>query len=246
MPHSSRARVKEPNPELGIENAKPLEQRPARQRTVRDSVGLVKSTRSSLPRGTSTSRSLRASSIESYIDSPSSSRSRSIARKLNDSKPTGQKVDNPTITPESSDRPGLLNPEAQPENSGIGTSSETSRSAQSHKGTTNRVTMSVGRLPPFVRGKLNKAECGPTSCGIRQTVIVQLHQVGVPKEKKYSLAEATEIFLHNIWRDKALQITALSNGMHTHLKYIIEEDPVLAAKEYPSLLDVLMGDLERI
>ena len=84
--------------------------------------------------------------------------------------------------------------------------------------------MSVGRLPPFVTGKLNKAECGPTSCGIRQTVIAQLHQVGVPKEKKYSLAEVTEIFLHNIWRDKAMQITALSTGLFEHLTNILASE----------------------
>ena len=82
--------------------------------------------------------------------------------------------------------------------------------------------MSAGRLPPFVRDKLNKAECGPTSCGIRQTVIAQLNHVGVPKEKAYSLAEVAEIFLHNIWRDKFLQITALSMGLHSFLKNIVE------------------------
>ena len=159
MPLSGRDRVKELNPDLSSENNTPLEQRPARLRT-RDSVGLIKSTRSSLTRGISTSRSVRASSIESYIHSPSSSRIRGVPKKTNDSKSTGQKVDNPTIIPESSDR------SARPDNTDLGTSSETSHSSKSHKGTTDRVTMAAGRLPPFVRDKLNKAECGPTS--IRQ------------------------------------------------------------------------------
>ena len=56
---------------------------------------------------------------------------------------------------------------------------------------------------------------------MRQTVIAQLHQSGETKEKEYSLAEATEIFLHNIWRDKAMQITALSTGLFQHLSNIL-------------------------
>ena len=77
-------------------------------------------------------------------------------------------------------------------------------------------------------------------------MIAQLHHVGVPKEKNYSIAEVTEIFLHNIWRDKFLQITALSMGMHAFLKNIIDSDADKRAKEYNSLLDVLDGSTETI
>ena len=104
--------------------------------------------------------------------------------------------------------------------------------------------MSVGRLPPFVRGKLNKAECGPTSCGVRQMSIAQLHEVGVPKEKKYSLAEATEIHLHNIWRNKAMQITALSGGMYGNLSKILENEIQHGGEQpvHSTLLDLYSGN----
>ena len=199
MPHSSRDRAKEPNPEIGIENTEPLEQRPPRLRARGDPdlVGLIKNTRSSLTRRASTSKALTAPSIESYIHSPSSSRSRSTTKKLKVNRPTGHNrpgtlnsdstreatcyIPSP---PSTSQKPELRNnPEAQPENPGEGTSSETSSSTQSYTGTTNRVTMSVERLPPFVRGPLNKAECGPTSCGVRQTVLAQNHQGSVQVEK---------------------------------------------------------------
>ena len=106
MHHSSRDRAKEPNPEIGIENTEPLEQRPPklRARGDPDLVGLIKSTRLSLTRKISTSKALRAPSIESYIHSPSSSRSRSTTKKLNVNRPTGHKTDNLTIPPEPSDR----------------------------------------------------------------------------------------------------------------------------------------------
>ena len=224
MPLSSRDRVKEPNPDLSSENSKPLEQRPARSKT-RDPVGLIKSTRSSLTRGISSSRSVRASPIESYIRSPSSSRTKGVPKKTIDSTSTGQRVDNPTFIPDTDS----------------GTSSETSYSSKSNKGTTNKVTMSSGRLPPFVRDKVNKTECEPTSCGIRQKVIAQLNHMELPKEKVYSQTDVTEIFLHNIWRDKFLQISALCMGMHTLFEKTIESD---ADKEYSSLIDALVVSLD--
>ena len=108
MHNSSRERAKEPNPDIGIGNTGPLEQRNHRSRARVDYnlLGLVKSTRSSLTRRTSTSGALRASSIESYILSPPS---RSTVKKLNGNRPTRPKTGNPTIPLESSDRPGTLN-----------------------------------------------------------------------------------------------------------------------------------------
>ena len=146
--------------------------------------------------------------------------------------------DNPTTPPEPSDKPGSLNTGltgeatsytpsspstsprlelstsslAQPEPPSSVTTSETQSSSQSQPGTTHKVTMSSGRLPSFVRGKANKTVCGPISCAVRQTVIAQLHHSAEAKEREYSLSEATEIFLWKIWRDKSMQITALSSG----------------------------------
>ena len=84
--------------------------------------------------------------------------------------------------------------------------------------------MSSGRTPSFVRKKVNKSECGPTSCGVRQMVIAQLHHSVATKEREYSAAEATEIFLWNLWRYKTMQFTALHSGLTMHLSNILEDE----------------------